>query len=678
MERATSFRSVFLVASVLIGVLAARPTPAAILTVDNLDGSGEGFNDTTPATPIAGNSGTTIGQQRLNAVQFGANIWGSLLASNVTIKVGATFDHLACSGSGATLGLAGPASLFRDFAGAPVASTYYASALADKLAGVDLNPGSYDINAMFNSAVDDGSCSFPIPWYYGLDGNTQNEDLVSVVLHELGHGLGFGSTVDNTTGTKLNGFDDAFMRFLEDHTTSKLYPVMTDAERMAAATRTNNLHWVGAQVIAADGSKTGGVGPMGHAHMYAPATLSPSSVSHWDTTMTPDEVIEPFYTGPIHDPGLMLQAFFDEGWTPLVCGDGVVDPGQACDDGNTNSGDGCSATCKIEACHTCSGQPSVCPTVADATACDDGVFCNGADQCSAGLCTVHPGNPCPGPDGDGNCSESCNEATDSCTAPDPDGSGCNDGDSCTVTDVCTAGACGGTPTCVDHFLCYQVKTTKNTIPFAHVNGMTLSDQFDTGYVFDATKPKRLCTPADKNGGGIVDAATHVKGYQIKAESLTPKHIPTLNVTVTNQLGQIILDVVKPDFLLVPSAKNLTMDPPLPGTNEVDNYKCYKAKISHGTAKFPKGVTVTIADQFTAPKALAVIKPTHLCTPVDLNGSGIKHPVVHQLCYKAKPAQGAPKHTPQLGLHVNNALSGLERLDTKKEEFLCVPSLKVLP
>jgi len=30
------------------------------------------------------------------------------------------------------------------------------------------------------------------------------------------------------------------------------------------------------------------------------------------------------------------------------------------------------------------------------------------------------GDPCPGSDGDTNCAESCDEATDSCTAPDPD------------------------------------------------------------------------------------------------------------------------------------------------------------------------------------------------------------------------------------------------------------------
>ena len=32
-----------------------------------------------------------------------------------------------------------------------------------------------------------------------------------------------------------------------------------------------------------------------------------------------------------------------------VCGDGALDPGEECDDGNTTSGDGCDASCQLEA-----------------------------------------------------------------------------------------------------------------------------------------------------------------------------------------------------------------------------------------------------------------------------------------------------------------------------------------
>src|SRR6185369_17583228 len=97
------------------------------------------------------------------------------------------------------------------------------------------------------------------------------------------------------------------------------------------------------------------------------------------------------------------------------CGDGSLDAGELCDDGNTASGDCCSSTCV---------------TALDSTPCSDGVFCNGADTCKSGLCSQHSGNPCAGPDGDGNCAESCNENAALCNAPDPDGSACTDSAFC--------------------------------------------------------------------------------------------------------------------------------------------------------------------------------------------------------------------------------------------------------
>jgi hypothetical protein len=292
---------------------------------------------------------------------------------------------------------------------------------------------------------------------------------------------------------------------------------------------------------------------------------------------------------------------------------------------------------------------------------------------------VHAGSPCPGPDGDGDCAESCDEAADACTAADPDDSACNDGDACTQADACVAGVCAGTTiTCMNHFLCYKARTTR-TFTFTPVTGASLSDEFDADVVFDATRAKRLCTPADQNGAGIPDPATHESGYQLVAEATTPKHVPQKGLTVRNQFGDIGLDTVKPDFLLVPTATNLATDPPALRSNQADNYKCYKVKVTAGTAKFPKGTTAMVADQFTSPaKALDVLEPSHLCTPVDLNGSGIKHPLIHQLCYKVKASKGGPKHVPQIGVHLNNTFAGVERLDTQKEEFLCVPSLEFRP
>jgi len=223
----------FATALALVGVLLrALPAPAAIVTIVNMDGAGEGFNDPTPLAPVGGNTGTTRGAQRLIAFQYAADLWGAVLKSDVEIRVAAQFDPLPCSAGSAVLGQAGPKTLFHDFVGAPVANTYYAVALANSLAGMDLDPGNDDITATFNSVIGAG-CAFAKTWYYGLDGGAgpSEDDLVTVVLHELGHGLGFLTAVDvnDTTcdgdpadGAKLNGRDDAFMRNLEDHSTGLL------------------------------------------------------------------------------------------------------------------------------------------------------------------------------------------------------------------------------------------------------------------------------------------------------------------------------------------------------------------------------------------------------------------------------------------------------------------------
>lgn len=63
---------------------------------------------------------------------------------------------------------------------------------------------------------------------------------------------------------------------------------------------------------------------------------------------------------------------------PPVCSNGVIEGGEACDDGNGMNGDGCSPTCAIELGWACAGQPSVCTT-----GCGDGVQA-GSEQCDDG------------------------------------------------------------------------------------------------------------------------------------------------------------------------------------------------------------------------------------------------------------------------------------------------------
>ncbi|MGH7895711.1 MAG: hypothetical protein ACREQL_13650, partial [Candidatus Binatia bacterium] len=383
-----------LATALAIVLIASALATATTITVVNVDGAGEGFNDPTPTAPVGGNAGTTLGAQRLNAFTAAADVWAGILSSTVEIRINANMDPLSCSSSSAVLGSAGPESYFKNFTGALLTDTYYPQALANKLAGVDVDPGTDDIGATFNSAIGT-TCSFPMVWYYGLDASPPSGeiDFISVVLHELGHGLGFAPTVVPTgpdQGKKFFGVedaDDAYIVHLEDHSTTKPWPIMTNAERATSITDTGDLHWTGPAVVAAAGFLTAGRDPVsGHVEMYAPSPVEPgSAIAHFSTTLAPDQLLEPFYTGPNHAPALTAQVMVDMGWM-LSCGDGVVDTGEGCDDGDSTPGDGCSALCQVEACWSCSGAPSTCSTLPDGSGCSDGNACTQTDSCSSGTC----------------------------------------------------------------------------------------------------------------------------------------------------------------------------------------------------------------------------------------------------------------------------------------------------
>ncbi len=326
-------------------LLAAFPAAAATtILIVNQDSAGEGLNDPTPAAPVGGNTGTNVGQQRLIVMQRGADLWAQRLVSSVPIRVGANFNPLSCSDFSGVLGSTGPAIFHRDFAGAPRSGTYYPAALANALAGTDLSTTSVDMDAEFNSNLGQPGCLSSLQWYYGLDGNAPANtiDFLGVVLHEFAHGLGFLSTVDLSTGAKLNGYNDPYIFNLEDHSTGKLFPNMTDAERAAASIATGNLHWVGTNATNNAGFLLAGRDSVnGHLRMYAPGAIEPgSSVSHWDTVFTPNELMEPF-ANPVTDRRLTEQLFRDIGWTVLppiqtngqalvseTCLNGAIDPGE--------------------------------------------------------------------------------------------------------------------------------------------------------------------------------------------------------------------------------------------------------------------------------------------------------------------------------------------------------------
>lgn len=230
---------VMFVALAFIGLSAGNTfADEAQFVIVNINAPGVGFNDPTPAAPVGGNPGTTLGEQRLIAFEHAAAIWSARLDSSVPIRIRAQFVAL---GPG-VLGSAGPVTVSRDFPNAPLAGTWFHSALANKLAGVDLIAGSDDINANFSTNFN---------FYLGLDNNhgAQN-DLVAVLLHEFAHGLGFSQFASLANGNLFGGLPDAYNTKLLDLNTGLTWPQMTNAQRLASATSFGRVVWNGAFVTA--------------------------------------------------------------------------------------------------------------------------------------------------------------------------------------------------------------------------------------------------------------------------------------------------------------------------------------------------------------------------------------------------------------------------------------------
>lgn len=226
---------------------------AATIIINNINAAGVGFNDATPVTPVGGNTGTTLGQQRLIAFTYAANLWGATLTSSVPIYINAQFSALACTSTTATLGSAGATATVVNFPNAPQTNARYSFALANKLAGVELgSPGQAQINANFNVNLGKTGCLDGQPFYLGLDGQhgANAVDFVAVLQHEMGHGLGFQTFTNAQTGAFSGGTPSIWDYYLMGTATGKLWKDMTAAERVASAISVDKLVWSGPMVTA--------------------------------------------------------------------------------------------------------------------------------------------------------------------------------------------------------------------------------------------------------------------------------------------------------------------------------------------------------------------------------------------------------------------------------------------
>ncbi|HEX5657980.1 MAG TPA: PA domain-containing protein [Polyangiales bacterium] len=223
---------------------------------------GDGFADATPVQPVGSNAGSTRGEQRRRALARALEIWGAALDSAVPIVVRASFPDLGCTDNGAVLGQAYAVQFMRNLPGTS-ASSYYPSALADRIAGSDVSPGMPDLAIELNAGIDESKCEQVAGhWYYGVDGKTPSgeNDLIQIALHELAHGLGFSSSIDPRTGrSQFEAGVDVFTEHMLDLDQDEHWDALTASERVSSASNVRRLVFDGesARVMARELLGTG-------------------------------------------------------------------------------------------------------------------------------------------------------------------------------------------------------------------------------------------------------------------------------------------------------------------------------------------------------------------------------------------------------------------------------------
>ena len=295
-------------------VVAEPPHPSAL--------KWQGMVSGVTAANITVNYSSNFDPQAKAAFQAAVDIWATQISSSVPIVVDATWSTTLGSG---VLGSAASNFVYENEGGG-ILNTFYHHALASRLKGSAVDPGISDISASFNA-------NFP-SWYFGTDSLTpaSKYDFESVVLHELGHGLGFsGSAVFNSnTGQGSYGLGSSAHPMIYDRFTesaskqaiinTSIFPNPSTAlgavYQSETTDPTTGIFWNGPAGVTAAGGGTNrprldALSPYSSGSNYSHLSESTYPVGNANSLMTRflsnGEVI--------HNPGpVTLGMFVDEGW----------------------------------------------------------------------------------------------------------------------------------------------------------------------------------------------------------------------------------------------------------------------------------------------------------------------------------------------------------------------------
>ncbi len=118
-------------------------------------------------------------------------VWESILISRIPIKIKASWEAINAT----TLASTGSNRVYRDFSNSALKNVWYPPALAEAISGKNINEDNHEITITVNKNI---------AWSYSINGARENfkYDLMTVILHEIAHGIGF------TTSMKLGTLNE--------------------------------------------------------------------------------------------------------------------------------------------------------------------------------------------------------------------------------------------------------------------------------------------------------------------------------------------------------------------------------------------------------------------------------------------------------------------------------------